>query len=151
MRPKPARPAAPPRRPPESSVLRGWHWALLAALLVLPALALIKVGQVMHPWVPWTLALVMQAVAYVTCWRDKVKARSGKWRTPEATLHGLEFFGGWPGSYIAQRQFRHKVSKMPYQISFWVIVTIHQVVALDFLRDGEMIKSLPDLAREFLR
>jgi uncharacterized membrane protein YsdA (DUF1294 family) len=58
-------------------------------------------------------------------WIDKRRATRGHWRISEATLHGIELLGGWPGAWIAQRLFHHKRSKTPFLIVFWAIVGIH--------------------------
>jgi len=60
---------------------------------------------------------------------DKRRARRGKRRIPESTLHMLELFGGWPGSYLGQRIFRHKTLKQSYQVYFWLIVFLYQAVS----------------------
>jgi uncharacterized membrane protein YsdA (DUF1294 family) len=75
----------------------------------------------------WILAayILMSAVAFVIYWIDKQRAVRGAWRISEATLHGIELLGGWPGAWIAQRVFRHKSRKARYLVVFWVIVGIH--------------------------
>jgi uncharacterized membrane protein YsdA (DUF1294 family) len=64
------------------------------------------------------LALALYAI-------DKGRARRNAWRISEATLHGVELLGGWPGAWIAQRVFRHKVQKGSYAAVFWTIVALH--------------------------
>jgi uncharacterized membrane protein YsdA (DUF1294 family) len=68
---------------------------------------------------------LMSAVAFAMYWSDKRRAHRGDWRIPEATLHTIELFGGWPGAWIAQRALRHKSSKRSYRMVFWVIVMGH--------------------------
>jgi uncharacterized membrane protein YsdA (DUF1294 family) len=75
-------------------------------------------------WIP-VAYLGMSILAFATYGLDKAKAERGTWRTPEATLHLLDFLGGWPGGLAAQQTFRHKTRKIPFQVVFWVIVTIH--------------------------
>lgn len=41
--------------------------------------------------------------------KDKLHAEQGRWRIEEFRLHALAIFGGWPGAYIAQRIFKHKL------------------------------------------
>lgn len=53
---------------------------------------------------------------------DKKAAVSGKWRVSEARLHTLEFLGGWPGAFLAQKVFRHKTKKKGYQAMFWLML-----------------------------
>lgn len=62
--------------------------------------------------------LVASVVAYVAYFRDKVAAARGTRRTPERTLHLLGLAGGWPGAWVAQRQFRHKTAKRSFQWLF---------------------------------
>ncbi|MCF3194336.1 DUF1294 domain-containing protein [Pseudomonas bubulae] len=64
---------------------------------------------------------------------DKQQAKAGQWRTPEKILHGVELLGGWPGALVAQQMFRHKTRKLSYQLLFWLIVVVHQVVWVDVL------------------
>jgi uncharacterized membrane protein YsdA (DUF1294 family) len=68
---------------------------------------------------------LMSAVAFGVYWIDKRRAVRGDWRIPEATLHGIELLGGWPGAWIAQRVFHHKGRKTRYLVVFWAIGAIH--------------------------
>ena len=53
---------------------------------------------------------------------DKSAAQKGRWRTRESVLHVLALIGGWPGALVAQRMFRHKTKKQPFQVVFWCTV-----------------------------
>jgi uncharacterized membrane protein YsdA (DUF1294 family)/cold shock CspA family protein len=64
---------------------------------------------------------------------DKEKAIRKQWRTPESTLHLLEFAGGWPGALIAQQALRHKNRKATFLLVFWVIVALHIAGWVGFL------------------
>jgi len=75
---------------------------------------------------------VMSAVTFAVYGLDKVAARAGRWRTPEATLHLLALLGGWPGAFVAQRVFRHKTRKQPFVAIFWGTV-VANCVALYWL------------------
>lgn len=68
---------------------------------------------------------VVSLLAFVAIWRDKRAAVAGRRRTPERVLHRLEWLGGWPGSWLAMRQFRHKTSKLSYRRHFWAVVAVH--------------------------
>ncbi len=56
---------------------------------------------------------------------DKSAARKGTWRISENNLHVLDFLGGWPGGFLAQRLLRHKISKPSFQRIYWVTVVLH--------------------------
>jgi len=71
---------------------------------------------------------VMSVVAACAIWWDKRAARRGAWRTRESTLHTIEMLGGWPGSWVARRRFRHKTRKPAYHAVFVRIVAFHSIV-----------------------
>ena len=74
-----------------------------------------------------TLYVVMSLVTFVAYGLDKLAARRGAWRTPESTLHLLEFLCGWPGAWLAQRILRHKSIKTSFRIVFFVMVALNVV------------------------
>ncbi len=53
----------------------------------------------------------MSLVTFAAFALDKRAAVKGLRRTPEATLHTLELFGGWPGALLAMSFVRHKNRK----------------------------------------
>ncbi len=113
--------------------LRLIHLLWLALLLVLPCLAIWRLDSplnVQRLFIWMAIASVGTFALYA--W-DKHHARRGGERTPENVLHVLEILGGWTGASLAQRALRHKSSKFSYQISFWLIVALHQYAALDSL------------------
>ena len=69
----------------------------------------------------------MSLVTFVAYGLDKLAARRGAWRTPESTLHLLEFLCGWPGAWLAQRILRHKSIKTSFRIVFFVMVALNVV------------------------
>lgn len=56
---------------------------------------------------------------------DKHRAVRGGCRISERTLHGLEFFGGWPGALVGQAVFRHKRRKLRYMAVLLAIIALH--------------------------
>lgn len=76
---------------------------------------------------PWPVALyaVMSVVTFIAYSLDKTRAARGRWRISEWTMHLLELCFGWPGAFIAQRFFRHKLRKREYMVVFWLIVLAH--------------------------
>jgi uncharacterized membrane protein YsdA (DUF1294 family) len=115
---------------------------VFAALLLLPAMTLRRLaGVVDYRWV-LVAAAAMSFFTFLLYLADKERARDGEWRIPELTLHLFAFFGGWPGAFLAQRWFRHKTSKFPFQVVFWCIVAAHQLAAADFVNGWRIARSL---------
>ncbi len=115
--------------------MRGLRFKLLA-LLVLCAMPIGGSVSVLLTGVS-PLPLLAYGVASLLAFGlyryDKQQAKAGQWRTPEKILHGFELLGGWPGALVAQQMFRHKTRKLSYQLLFWLIVVVHQVVWVDVL------------------
>lgn len=66
--------------------------------------------------------LIMSAITFCAYAFDKYKAKKAMWRTPEKTLHLLEFCCGWPGAMLAQKLIRHKSYKPSFRVVFWLMV-----------------------------
>ena len=113
---------------------------MLLALLVLPAFAAAKLP------LDWRLSAVyavcVSLVAYIANRSDKARARANEWRISEATLHLLEVIGGWPGAFVAQRRFRHKIAKRSYQAVFWAVVLLYQFAAYDALQRWKFSRAV---------
>ena len=75
---------------------------------------------------------------------DKRRAREHGRRIPENLLHLTELCGGWPGAFLAQRRLRHKVSKVGFQVQFWLIVLTHQLAAYDSLQHWQLSRAAWD-------
>jgi len=56
---------------------------------------------------------------------DKMAARKNNWRISENTMHLLSLGGGWVGARFAQKLFRHKTVKQPFQSFFWCTVALN--------------------------
>ena len=76
---------------------------------------------------------LMSVLCYYYYFLDKGYAQTGQRRIPENRLHTFELFGGWPGALLAQQMLRHKNRKQSYQFVFWLIVSLHGVVWMDYL------------------
>ena len=123
------------------------QWILLVSLLFLPLTALLTTAFPISGYWLGLYFLVASVTSYQFYSRDKQMAQIGKWRVSELRLHVIEFFGGWPGAFLAQRRFRHKVTKGRYQFIYWVIVVGHQLFALDVMRQGEISYTAWSLLR----
>lgn len=118
--------------------------ALLLALLIFPALAILRIGRILDLRYIAAYAFLLSIMTGFLYRHDKSQAQSGGWRTPESSLHIAELLGGWPGAFLAQRVVRHKIFKTSYQIVFWMIITLHEFIAFDFVQQWHY-------SREFLR
>jgi uncharacterized membrane protein YsdA (DUF1294 family) len=127
--------------------LEPWHLVLLLVLLISPCLALHRLSAFVGGW--WLLgyAITISLLTYAVYGADKDSAqdKGSDWRAPERLLHGLELAGGWPGAFLAQRRLRHKCSKVSYQITFWLIVSLHIYVATDYLLGWRLVHALGNL------
>jgi uncharacterized membrane protein YsdA (DUF1294 family)/cold shock CspA family protein len=123
-------------------------WMKLGLLLVLPMWANLRL-----PIAWWLLPMAMLPVsvgAWILFRHDKRLALEGRWRNSETELHGLEFFGGWPGAFLAQQKFRHKTRKVSYQAIFWAIVFLYQLLAIDVLTDHLMWNEVNAFLKEWM-
>ncbi len=59
----------------------------------------------------WIALCVYNAVVFLVYGIDKLRARRGWRRTPEATLLWMAALFGGPGALLAMRLFRHKTRK----------------------------------------
>lgn len=91
--------------------------------------------------IPLFLYVFLSTLTILFYGADKKRALRSRWRIPESYLHVLELMGGWPGALLAQKDFRHKLTKSSYQRIFWSIVALHGVVwALLFAYDFSLVK-----------
>lgn len=74
------------------------------------------------------LVAVTSLASFAAFGFDKRRATTGGRRVPERTLLVLALLGGWPGSILAQRQFRHKTQKTSFLIAFWAVVVLHVIL-----------------------
>ncbi|MET0263925.1 MAG: DUF1294 domain-containing protein [Rariglobus sp.] len=114
------------------------HLVTVAVLLVAPGWAL---GQLFEPDLAGILAswvVLASGISYGLYARDKRYAQEGAWRFPEWLLHFWALLGGWPGGFLAQRRLRHKSTKLRFLYKFWLIVLLHQYLAIDALLDWQL-------------
>jgi len=115
--------ATPPARPHRSTATdrQGLPAALLVSVLFLALMALLVVLG-LAPALLLVAYVLLSAVLFLMYSADKEAAQRGDRRTPEKSLHILALAGGWPGALVAQRVYRHKTSKQPFQLIFWCTV-----------------------------
>jgi uncharacterized membrane protein YsdA (DUF1294 family) len=121
---------------------------LLVALLIIPSLAILRLARSLDPRLVLGYLVGISGLTLLLYFCDKRRAEAGGWRTPESTLHLVELLGGWPAAFLAQRTFRHKISKTSYQVAFWVIVILHEAVSFDFLSGWHYLQAAIKLTHQ---
>ena len=83
-----------------------------------------------NPLVMWFVLINVLTMAIYGA--DKMAARKGMRRVPEATLLAFGVTGGWPGAILGQQIFRHKTQKQPFKTYFMlsVVVSIAAMAAI---------------------
>ncbi|GAB2839335.1 DUF1294 domain-containing protein [Microbacterium insulae] len=105
-------------------------WSVLIVFVASFAVAFFVLGL---PWWLPGLYVVLSLVALAVYGRDKRAARRGRPRVSEQSLLLLGALGGWPGSIVAQRVFRHKTRKRSFRRAFWTTVVLNVVTLAGFL------------------
>ena len=75
----------------------------------------------MTEFLPLYLILI-NAAALVLMLSDKLKAKRGAWRIPEATLMGVALLGGSIGALLGMRLFRHKTRHLKFTLGIPLIL-----------------------------
>jgi uncharacterized membrane protein YsdA (DUF1294 family) len=70
---------------------------------------------------------VLNLVTFLWFGYDKRRARKGGWRTPEAHLLLLSFFGGFPGGWFGMSVFRHKTRKLGFRVKMFLATLLSPV------------------------
>ena len=68
--------------------------------------------------------LLINMLTLVMYGADKMAARKGMRRVPEATLLVFGVTGGWPGAIVGQQLFRHKTQKQPFKTYVFLSIVV---------------------------
>ena len=74
--------------------------------------------------------LIINAVAFIVYGIDKLKARKGWWRIPEATLLLLALVGGSIGSWLGMKLWHHKTMHRKFQYGLPTIFLLQLALAV---------------------
>ena len=74
--------------------------------------------------------VLVNAVAFLLMLADKLKAKKGAWRIPEATLMGIAVIGGSIGAICGMNLFRHKTKHPKFYIGLPLILALQIVLGL---------------------
>ncbi|MBK4726346.1 DUF1294 domain-containing protein [Pantoea agglomerans] len=95
---------------------------------LLMALGALCSAYLPHPVLMWFL--LASTLTFLIYGGDKLAARKGWRRVPEATLLVFGLLGGWPGAIVGQQLFRHKTQKQPFKTWFVFTVILNLIVLL---------------------
>ncbi|MGN0982198.1 MAG: DUF1294 domain-containing protein [Candidatus Limivicinus sp.] len=79
---------------------------------------------------------VMSLVSFLVMGSDKLRAKQGARRVPEARLFLLALLGGGIGGFLGMCVFRHKTRHLHFVIGFPLIALAQILAALYLLRMG---------------
>jgi len=86
---------------------------------------------------------LLSLITFIVYGVDKSKAKNGKWRIPEATLHWLSVLGGFIGGWFGRSVFRHKTQKKIFTFVLVLSTLIHlALTALILLRITSVIYTI---------
>jgi uncharacterized membrane protein YsdA (DUF1294 family) len=67
----------------------------------------------------------LSLVTLLTYGLDKLQAKRGGRRVPEARLHALALLGGFAGAWLGRRLFRHKTQKPGFGFVLVLALVLH--------------------------
>ncbi len=85
--------------------------------------------------------LAASAAAFLAIARDKHAAIVGRRRTSERSLHWMSAAGGWPGTWLACRTFRHKTQKLSFQRWFAAAIVLNFVLLACLVFAVQLVSS----------
>ncbi|MBQ8187348.1 MAG: DUF1294 domain-containing protein [Clostridia bacterium] len=71
---------------------------------------------------------VISLIAVIVTVADKVKAKRGKWRVPEATLLLISAMGGSVAMYVTMHTIRHKTKHIKFMLGIPLILVFQLVI-----------------------
>ncbi len=72
---------------------------------------------------------LISLIAIIITVADKIKAKRGKWRVPEATLLIVSALGGSAAMYITMQLIRHKTKHKKFMIGIPIILLMQIIAA----------------------
>ena len=79
-------------------------------------------------------SIVINLITFIVFAIDKICAIKKKWRYKEVSLLGMCFVGGAIGGFLAMHLFRHKTKKKLFVIGVPLIIVIHLVIVMWFIK-----------------
>lgn len=78
--------------------------------------------------------IIINSTTFIVFALDKICAIKKKWRYKEASLLGMCLVGGVIGGFLAMHLFHHKTKKKVSVIGVPLIIIIHLVIILWFIK-----------------
>ena len=82
------------------------------------------------------ILIALNLVAFVLYGLDKLKAKRGAWRIPEATLLLIAALGGSLGALLGMELFRHKTKHWKFKILVPLFLAIHVALGVYMVQSG---------------
>lgn len=73
---------------------------------------------------------IINALAFIVYGIDKLKARKGWWRIPEATLLLLALVGGSIGAWLGMKAWHHKTMHLKFKYGLPAIILLQLALAV---------------------
>ncbi len=80
--------------------------------------------------------LLMNLLAFALYGTDKLKAKKGAWRIPEATLLLVAFLGGSLGALLGMELFRHKTKHAKFKVLVPLFLVLHIALGVYMFKTG---------------
>ena len=74
--------------------------------------------------------IIINAAAFILMLADKIKAKRGAWRIPEATLMGIAALGGSVGALAGMYTFRHQTKHIKFTLGIPLILAAQAAVVI---------------------
>ncbi|WP_297637121.1 DUF1294 domain-containing protein [uncultured Clostridium sp.] len=87
----------------------------------------------MHKFI-WAYIILINLIGLLTMFIDKRKAINHKWRISEAYLLAPSILGGGFGSWIGMYFFRHKTTRIKFNLGIPLIIFFQVVCIVYFFR-----------------
>ena len=78
--------------------------------------------------------VIINLITFIVFALDKICAIKKKWRYKEISLLGMCLVGGAIGGFLAMHLFRHKTKKKLFVIGVQLIIRIHLVIIMWFIK-----------------
>lgn len=78
---------------------------------------------------------IINVIVFIVYGIDKLKAKRGKWRIPEATLLLLAVVGGSIGAWCGIKAWHHKTMHKKFKYGIPLIIVLQIVLIVYFFKD----------------